>query len=180
MNLEEKTVHIQPIFTGKVISLQVEDVILPNGNISKREVVKHPGAVAVIAQTKEKKIILVEQYRKALERTIIEIPAGKLELNEKPDTCAIRELEEETGYRCDSVKQIQKFYTSPGFADELIYIFEAANVKKVENGLAKDEDEFVHLLEVSLEEAEKLIAEEKIIDAKTVFAINYLKMKNQF
>jgi len=177
MNLEEKTVHIQPIFTGRVISLQVEDVILPDGKKSKREVVKHPGAVAVIAQTVENKIILVEQYRKALERTIIEIPAGKLELNENPADCAKRELEEETGYTCETVTQIQKFYTSPGFADELIYIFEASQVEKVENGLVKDEDEFVNLLEVSLEEAEQLIAQEKIIDAKTVFAINYLKMK---
>ena len=91
--LEEKTLHTEKIFTGKVISLQVEDVELPNGNVSKREIIKHPGAVAILALTDDDKIVMVEQYRKALEKTIIEIPAGKLEHGEDPVTCAKRELE---------------------------------------------------------------------------------------
>lgn len=76
---EEKTIDSTPIFKGKVISLKVDDVTLPNGKQSKREIVNHPGAVAIIAITKEGKLVLVEQYRKALERSIVEIPAGKLE-----------------------------------------------------------------------------------------------------
>ena len=84
--LEEKTLHTEKIFTGKVISLQVEDVELPNGNVSKREIIKHPGAVAILALTDDDKIVMVEQYRKALEKTIIEIPAGKLEHGEDPGT----------------------------------------------------------------------------------------------
>ncbi|MDC7286079.1 NUDIX hydrolase, partial [Bifidobacterium thermophilum] len=81
-----------------VISLQIEDVELPNGKTSKREIIKHPGAVAVLALTDDNKIVMVEQYRKALEKTIVEIPAGKLEKGEDPLECAKRELEEETGY----------------------------------------------------------------------------------
>lgn len=177
MNLEEKTVAVTPIFNGRIINLQVEDVVLPDGKMAKREVVKHPGAVAIIAQTNEHKIILVKQYRKALGRAIIEIPAGKLELNEDPSFCAKRELEEETEYICESIKFIQKFYTSPGFADELIYLFEATGLTKIENGLEKDEDEFIQLMEVTLEEAIQLMEQEEIIDAKTILAINYLQLK---
>ncbi|MER2049228.1 MAG: NUDIX hydrolase, partial [Solibacillus sp.] len=94
---EEKTIQSQPIYSGKVISLKVDDVSLPNGETGKREIINHPGAVAVIAITENNKILLVEQYRKALERSIIEIPAGKLEKGEEPIVTARRELEEETG-----------------------------------------------------------------------------------
>lgn len=82
--LEEKTLKTEKIFDGRIIRLQVEEVELPNGQLSKREVVKHPGAVAILALTDEGKMVMVEQYRKALEKTIIEIPAGKLEGNEDP------------------------------------------------------------------------------------------------
>ena len=95
---EEKTIQTDMKFKGRIITLQVDDVELPNGKTGKREIVKHPGAVAVIAITEDKKIILVEQYRKPLERSIIEIPAGKIEPNEAPEITALRELEEETGY----------------------------------------------------------------------------------
>lgn len=95
---EEKTTKTTPIYDGRIIKLQIDDVTLPNGQVAKREIIKHPGAVAVIAVTDEGKLVLVEQYRKALERSIIEIPAGKLEPGEEPVMTARRELEEETGY----------------------------------------------------------------------------------
>lgn len=173
---EEKTVKTEAIFKGKVISLQVDDVQLPDGKQAKRELIKHPGAVCVIAVTNEKKIILVEQYRKALERPLVEVPAGKLEPGEEPSLCAARELEEETGYRPGSIKHIQSFYTSPGFADELVHVFLAEQLEKVEDGLAADEDEFVELLEVSIEEAEQLAKESRIYDAKTLWALQYLRL----
>lgn len=94
---EEKTTHSERIYEGKVINLKVDEVLLPNGHSSKRELVEHPGAVALVALTEENKLILVEQYRKALERSIIEIPAGKIEKGEDPAYTAMRELEEETG-----------------------------------------------------------------------------------
>ena len=95
---EEKTIRTDHIFKGKIINLQVDDVILPDGKSGKREIVKHPGAVAVIALTTDKKIVMVEQYRKAMDLSLIEIPAGKMEPGEDPIVTAARELEEETGY----------------------------------------------------------------------------------
>ncbi|WP_298472309.1 NUDIX hydrolase [uncultured Psychrobacillus sp.] len=172
---EEKTVTTDLKYTGRIITLQVDDVLLPNGKQGKREIVKHPGAVAVIAVTDDKKIILVEQYRKALERSIIEIPAGKIEPNEAPELTAMRELEEETGYTCNDLRYIQSFATSPGFADEIIHLYLAENIVKMENPADLDEDEFVELLHVSLEDMEQMVISQKIFDAKTAFAYIWLK-----
>lgn len=171
---EEKTTKTTPIYDGKIVKLQVDDVTLPNGNVAKREIIKHPGAVAVIAVTDEGKLVLVEQYRKALERSIIEIPAGKLEPGEEPIVTARRELEEETGYGAQSLTYLQAFATSPGFADEIIHLFVAKDLYKIENKAELDEDEFVELLEVSLEEAGQMVADERIYDAKTAFAVLWL------
>ncbi|MCP1125014.1 ADP-ribose pyrophosphatase [Bacillus sp. AFS018417] len=176
-NLEERTIATEPIFDGRVIKVRVDEVVLPNGETSKREIVKHPGAVAIIAITDDEKIVLVEQYRKAMEKALVEIPAGKLEQGEQPEATAIRELEEETGYICDNMKLITSFYTSPGFADEIVYVYEATGLKKKEDKADLDEDEFVELMEVSLEEALQLIKEQRIHDAKTMFAIQYLQLK---
>lgn len=174
---EEKTISTEPIFSGKVISVQVDEVELPDGKQSKREIVKHPGAVAVIAITKEKKIIFVEQFRKPLEKSIIEIPAGKLEKGEKPEVTAIRELEEETGYTAnpDSLKFVDSFYTSPGFADEIMYIYLTEELVPLDEPAAHDDDEFLELMELTLDEALELMREERIHDAKTNYALMYLK-----
>jgi ADP-ribose pyrophosphatase len=175
--LEEKTLKSEEVFSGKVISLHLQDVELPNGKQSKREIIKHPGAVAIIALTDDNKIVLVEQYRKALERTIVEIPAGKLEKGEEPALCARRELEEETGYECESLELLTSFYTSPGFADEIIHVFLAKGLTKKENPAALDEDEFVNLEELTLEEALQYVKEQKIYDAKTIYAVQYLQLQ---
>lgn len=176
-SLEEKTLHSEEIFSGKVISLYLEDVELPNGNHSKREIIKHPGAVAILAVTDDNKIVMVEQYRKALERTIVEIPAGKLEKGEEPALCARRELEEETGYVCESLELLTAFYTSPGFADEIVHVFLAKGLSKKENPAALDEDEFVNLEELTLAEAIKYVKDQKIFDAKTVYAVQFLQLQ---
>jgi ADP-ribose pyrophosphatase len=175
--LEEKTIHSEKIFSGKVISLFLEDVELPNGKTSKREIIKHPGAVAILAITDENKIIMVEQFRKALERTIVEIPAGKIEKGEDPVVCARRELEEETGYECKSLELLISFYTAPGFADEIIHVYIAKGLVKKEDSAPLDEDEFVNLEELTLEEAIQAIKEQKIYDAKTIFAVQYLQLQ---
>ncbi|WP_042458076.1 NUDIX hydrolase [Neobacillus dielmonensis] len=175
--LEEKTINSEEIFTGKVISLHVQEVELPNGNYSKREIIKHPGAVAILAVTDDNKILMVEQFRKALERTIVEIPAGKLEQGEDPAECARRELEEETGYECKSLERITSFYTSPGFADEIVHVFLARGLSKKENAAGLDEDEFVNLEEISLEEALRYVEQQKIYDAKTIYAVQYLQLQ---
>lgn len=175
--LEEKTLRSEEIFSGKIISLHLQDVELPNGKHSKREIIKHPGAVAILAITDDNKVVMVEQYRKALERTIVEIPAGKLEKGEEPALCARRELEEETGYECESLELLTSFYTSPGFADEIVHVYLAQGLTKKENAAALDEDEFVNLEELTLDEAEQYVKEQKIYDAKTIFAVQYLQLQ---
>ncbi|WP_332649346.1 NUDIX hydrolase [Lysinibacillus sp. 54212] len=174
---EEKTIHSEQIYQGKVISLKVDDVTLPNGHESKREIVNHPGAVAIIPITSDGKLVVVEQYRKALERSIVEIPAGKLEPGEAPEITARRELEEETGYGCHELEYLLSFATSPGFADEVIHLYVARDLYPIENKAALDEDEFVERMEISLEEAEKMVAEQQIYDAKTAYAILWMKMQ---
>jgi ADP-ribose pyrophosphatase len=176
-SFKEKTIKSEKIFSGKIISLQVDDVELPNGKHSKRELIKHPGAVAVIAITDEGKMVMVEQYRKALERDVVEIPAGKLEKGEEPSLCAKRELEEETGYVCNSLDWLISFYTSPGFADEIVHLYVARGLEKKEDAAPPDEDEFVTLVELTLEEALEYIEERKIYDAKTAYAVQYLQLQ---
>lgn len=176
-SLEEKTITKEQIFSGKVIDLYVEDVELPNGKTSKREIVKHPGAVAILAVTDEGKIILVKQFRKPLERTIVEIPAGKLEKGEEPEYTALRELEEETGYTAKKLTKITAFYTSPGFADEIVHVFLAEELAVLEEKRELDEDEFVEVMEVTLEDALKLVESREVYDAKTAYAIQYLQLK---
>ncbi|MGV4319805.1 ADP-ribose pyrophosphatase [Bacillus mojavensis] len=176
-HLEEKTIAKEQIFSGKVIDLYVEDVELPNGKTSKREIVKHPGAVAVLAVTDEGKIILVKQFRKPLERTIVEIPAGKLEKGEEPEYTALRELEEETGYTAKKLTKMTAFYTSPGFADEIVHVFLAEELSVLKEKRELDEDEFVEVMEVTLEDALKLVESREVYDAKTAYAIQYLQLK---
>lgn len=174
--LEEKTLKTEHIFSGRIIQVQVDEVELPNGKTSTRELVKHPGAVAVIAITEDNKLVMVEQYRKPLEKVIVEIPAGKLEKGEEPALCARRELEEETGYDCKSLELVSSFYTSPGFADEIIHVYVAKGLTKKEDAAGLDEDEFVNVLEITLDEALELIKEQRIFDAKTIFGVQYLQI----
>ncbi len=176
-HLKETTLSSKEIFKGRVIDVYLEEVELPNGKTSTREIVKHPGAVAVIAITPENKILMVEQFRKPLGRTLVEIPAGKLEKGEQPLATAKRELEEETGYTCSNLKPLISFYVSPGFADELVHLFIAENLEKLTNAAELDEDEFLDVLEVTLEEAQEMIESKRIYDAKTAYAVQYLQLK---
>ncbi|TKD69928.1 NUDIX domain-containing protein [Pseudalkalibacillus hwajinpoensis] len=175
-HLYEKTLHSETIYEGRIINVRVEDVELPNGKQSKRELIDHPGAVAVIAITSDNKVLAVRQYRKALGKAIVEIPAGKLEPGEKPEVTAVRELEEETGYTCEALDKIISFYTSPGFANELVHLYVAKGLEK-KGEQAADEDEFLDVLHLSLEEMEEMLKKEEIHDAKTAYALMYLKMK---
>lgn len=172
----EKTIRTKKIFSGNIISVQVDDVLLPNGKESKREIVKHPGAVAIIPVTKDGNIIFVKQFRKPLERSLIEIPAGKIEENEDPEITAVRELEEETGFTTDTLTHVASFYTSPGFADEIIHLYYTDQLQPLTERVEGDEDEFVEIVELSLEEAEQNVRDKKIYDAKTMYALLYIKL----
>lgn len=174
---EEKTISSESIYEGNIISLRIDKVELPDGNHAKRELINHSGAVAIIPVTKDGKLVLVRQYRKALDRTIIEIPAGGIEPGEDPRETAKRELEEETGYGAGKLKFVQAFATSPGFANEIIYLYLAEQLIEIENPAAGDEDEFIDVLEVTIEEAEALVETGEIYDAKTAFALLYVKNK---
>ncbi|MFC4617878.1 NUDIX domain-containing protein [Camelliibacillus cellulosilyticus] len=175
MDLTERTIGSRVIFKGKIIELKVDEVELPNGETATREIVKHPGAVAVIAVTKDNKLVLVRQFRKPLERLLYEIPAGKLDPGEDPKACAIRELKEETGYRCQAIKHLVSFSTSPGFADEIIHIYYTDSLIAGDRQL--DDDEFLDNHEVDLQTALDLMQRNDIYDAKTVYAVQYMQMR---
>lgn len=175
MDFEEKTLHREPIFDGHIIKVAVDQVELPNGlGQARRELVFHNGAVAVLAVTPENKIILVKQYRKAIEKISYEIPAGKLEIGENgsEESAALRELEEETGYT-GQLELIHEFYTALGFCNEKIKLFHAKQLKKVPNPRPQDEDEVLELLELSYSECMELVRTGAIQDAKTIIALQY-------
>lgn len=170
LNLIEPTISTQPIFQGKFISLQVDTVQLPDGKTATREIVKHPGAVAVVALTEgREKMLVVEQFRKPVERLQVEIPAGKLEPGEDPLVAAGRELAEETGYKAGKLTLLHSFSTSPGFADEVVHVYLAEDLTPGQPHL--DEGEFLTCEAITLEQAWQYMREGRICDAKTVLAV---------
>lgn len=176
---EEKTISRKVLYKGKIIEVALDDVLLPNGKEGKRELVFHPGAVAVIPITKDNKMIFVKQFRKPLEKVILEIPAGKIEQGEqdKLEESALRELEEETGFLPKKMELVQSMYVSPGFANEIVHIFYAEELQKIENPRPQDEDELIELYTLTLAEAKENIANGLICDAKTIFAVLYWELK---
>jgi ADP-ribose pyrophosphatase len=169
MDFEEKTIHETSLYQGKIIDVKKLSVRLPNGKVTDREIVCHPGAVAVLAEPEPGKLILVEQFRKPVEGTLLEVPAGKLEPGEDPRDAAIRELREETGYNAQSVELVFSFYTSPGFANEKIDLYYARGLQKGQ--ASPDEDEFVRTILYQKSELEDLLKNGQITDAKTLIGV---------
>lgn len=178
-NWEEKTLERKQIYKGRVIEVCVDTVELPNGKEGTRELIFHGGAVCVVIVNEQGKLVLVRQYRKALEQMFLEIPAGKLEKDEDPKEAVMREMNEEVGYTCDDVKLLYTFYGCPGFCNEKVYLYEAINPRLAEKKLALDEDEFVQLVELDFHEAIKQLQNGEIQDGKTIMALQYLQMKKQ-
>ncbi|WP_303974238.1 NUDIX hydrolase [Streptococcus merionis] len=179
MDFEEKTLSRQEIFKGHIFTVAVDEVELPNGlGQAKRELIFHNGAVATLAITAEGKIILVKQYRKAIEQVSLEIPAGKLEVGEagSEKAAALRELEEETGYTAGKMEQLYDFYSAIGFCNERIRLYLAQELTKVENPREKDADETIELFEMTLAEAKEAIVSGEICDAKTIMAIQHWEL----
>ncbi|MEY7999466.1 NUDIX hydrolase [Clostridium sp. Mt-5] len=169
MDLSEKTIKKDIIYSGKIIEVNLQTVKLPNGRESKREIVNHPGGVAILAYKDSDTLFMVEQFRKPIEKSILEIPAGKIEKNEDIKVCGMRELEEETGYKARKFEYIGKVVTSPGFCDEYIYFFKAEDLYKGRNDIG-DEDEFINVKEVKESRIKDMIKKGEIIDAKTICA----------
>jgi ADP-ribose pyrophosphatase len=172
MTYEEKTMKCDRIYEGKILNLRIDTVELPDKKYSKREIVEHPGGVAIVALTKENRILLVRQYRKATDKVLLELPAGKLEVNEEPKETALRELKEETGYTAEKLEYLLECYTSPGFSSEKIYLFYGENVEPGEQEL--ESGEFIDVESYTVEEVKKLIDRGEIMDAKTIIGIQLL------
>ncbi|EXJ22843.1 ADP-ribose pyrophosphatase [Alkalibacterium sp. AK22] len=177
MNFKEETISETSIYKGNVTEYTVQEVRLQNGKTSQREIVRHAGASAVIPFVGEDQMLLVRQYRKAIESESIEIPAGLRDAGESASETALRELEEETGYTTDQLSFVTSFYSTPGFTDEFLEIFEASNLYLVKDKRPMDEDEQVEVLTVSYDEAWNFYEKGLLRDSKTVFALFYWKMK---
>lgn len=171
-NLKEKIIKEDLIYKGSFLNIYNKEVILPNGNPYKRDIVNHPGATAIIAFLDEENIILVEQYRLAVEKVLLEIPAGKLNKDEETIECARRELEEETGYFARNLEYLGKIVPAPGFCDEVIYLYKANNLVLREKN--EDEDEFTNVRIHNINKVKEMIKSGEIIDAKTISVLAYL------
>ena len=181
MEFEEKTLSRKEIYRGPIFQLVQDQVELPAGKgTAQRDLIFHNGAVCVLAVTAENKIVLVKQYRKAIEKISYEIPAGKLEFGENtdPEAAALRELEEEAAYT-GKLSLLYDFYSAIGFCNERLRLYLASDLAKVENPRPQDEDETIELLEVSLEAAKALIQSGHICDAKTIMAIQYWELQEK-
>jgi ADP-ribose pyrophosphatase len=169
MSFIEKTIETKSIFKGKIIDVNLHTVELPNGKKATREIVNHPGGVAILAYKDNETVLLVEQFRKPIEKILLELPAGKIEKDEDIELCGIRELEEETGYKAKKISYLGKIVSSPGFCDEYIYIYKAEELYKGQGALG-DEDEFINVIEVKIDKIKEMIKSGEIIDAKTISA----------
>lgn len=174
---EEKTIHREQVYKGKVVELCVDTVQLPNGKEGRRELILHGGAVCVIIVNQQNQLILVRQFRKALEADLLEIPAGKMEKGECPEETVKREMNEEVGYTCEEVKLVYQFYGCPGFCNERVYLYEAINPVEATEKLGLDEDEFLEVVAMDVEAAIGLLETGEIQDGKTLIALQYLQSK---
>ena len=171
--MKEKKINGEILYDGKILKLERDLVLCPNNDKAYREIVRHNGGAAVLLINVKNEILLIKQFRYAYDEIIYEIPAGKLELNEDPYEAAKRELEEETGYKSDSLESLGIIYPTCGYSSEKIHLYLAKNVKKGIKHL--DDDEFIETKFIPLEEVEKMIINNEIKDAKTICAIsNYL------
>lgn len=168
-DLMEKTLSSKSIYEGKILNVRVDQVLLPNGKESAREVVEFSQAVTIAALKEDDQILLVSQYRYPVSEVLIELPAGKMDREEIPEECARRELQEETGYTAGSMQKICEFYTTPGFTNELMHVFLAQDLTPGTQN--PDEDEFVKVDSVPFEEAIQMIFSGKIRDGKTIAGI---------
>jgi len=164
-----KVLDTRIAYKGKHIQVREDRVIEPAGYEASREIVVHPGAVCIIARPTPDEVILIRQYRHAAGRELIEIPAGTLHEGEDPMGCAIRELEEETGYKASKMVERAKFWTTPGFTTEFMYLYEATGLQKTK--IHPDEDEVIEVDIVRSSEALQMIDDGRIQDAKTILGL---------
>ncbi len=169
MNLAEKTLEKNTIYTGRIITVRNDTALLPNGKTAGREVVEHPGGVTIAALTPEGELLFVRQYRYPYGEELLELPAGKLERGEDPLESGKRELREETGASAQHFHDIGKFYPTPGYCGEIIHMYFASGLTFGEQDL--DADEFLTMQRIPLAEAVRMVLENEIRDGKTQAAV---------
>lgn len=173
---EERTIETRREFAGNLLKLRVDTVKLPDGRVSQREIVEHPGAVAIVPVTSDNEVLLVRQWRHPIRQVTLEIPAGCLEAGEEPERTAQRELVEETGYFPGALEKLTSLYLSVGYSDEIIHIFLARNLQKTgehdipgaNSDWQADDDENLQTVRMPLEEAIQKARSGEMVDSKTV------------
>lgn len=176
MDLKETQISSELIYEGKFIRFSRDTIRLPNGKEGQRMVIRHPGAACVLAITKEDKVVLVRQWRYAADQAVLELPAGKLDVeDEDPAECALRELAEETPYTADRVRLLFSFYTAVGFCDEKMYLYHAEGVR-LGSTLSNDEDEITETVLMSRDQVRKALQNDEIKDGKTLVGLQYWLM----
>lgn len=169
MELYEKKLSSRQLFAGKVIRVELDEVELPNGKITSREVVRHHGGVCILALDEDGNVPMVKQYRYPYAEVLMELPAGKLEPGEDPADCGRRELEEETGYVAGEFSLLGKVYPTPGYVDEVLHLYLAKRLDKTAQRL--DDDEFLNVEWLPLSDVIDRCLDGTIVDAKTVVAV---------
>lgn len=169
LDLTERTLEEKEIYKGRIISLSVDKIELPNGKKAEREVIRHPGGVAVVALTDKSEVFLVNQYRYPYKSEIIEIPAGKLNPGEDPLECGKRELREETGVTAKEFTCLGKLLPSPGYSNEIIYMYLARGLTLGQ--VQPDEDEFLNVIKLPLKKAVEMVMSGELADSKTQAAL---------
>jgi len=171
------TKNVKNIYKGKVVVLNVETVTLPNGATVDLEVIRHPGAAAIVPMKDDGSVVLIRQFRHVAGGFIYEIPAGKLHPGEDPRDCAARELEEEIGYRASSFELLSSIFTAPGFADEVIHIYKGTGLTKGRQKL--DHDEVLSVVELPIEKAIAQIQDGTIRDGKTIVGLQAVYLQKR-
>lgn len=169
-----QTSNQKTIYEGKIITVKTESLLLPNGNLVKRELVDHSPAVGILAIINEQ-IILVKQYRTGIHDFLYEIPAGLLEKNENPKECALRELQEETGYSSKSITFLGNYFLSPGYSNEEIHLYLCDDLYP--SSKKGDDDEFIEISFLPINQINSFLQSSKCNDIKTALALSLYKNK---
>ena len=162
----ERTVSSERIYDGRIVKLRVDTVELAGGRTSTREIIEHRGAVVIAALDGEGNVLLVQQFRKPVEQELLELPAGTLDPGEDPESCAWRELQEETGFRAEKLEKLGGFYSAPGFCTEFLHLFLATGLQP--SPMDADDDEDIRVVPTQLSVVPSLITAGEIRDAKSV------------
>lgn len=171
----ETIIRTEHIYDGKIVKLDLHDVQLPDGQPAKREIIRHPGAVAIVPLDENQYVLMVRQFRLAAGKVMLEIPAGTLNPDEPPEVCAVRELQEEIQHKPNRIESLGGVYTAPGYTTEFIHLFLAIGLEP--STLDGDADEFIEVERIPLKDAVGMVERGEIMDSKTVTGLLWVARK---